>query len=125
MSEYKDQHYVIIDGVELTPIQSNFVMEAIGNQFNEAYDDITHSDVDEDEKDALAPAVLSLAEVLKKTFHPDYPFPIFIEFNEDKACFTGKMKEYNPPTKDSMEGAVTDAEISVMRALHATVDPED
>jgi len=94
MSEFKDQHHVIIDGIELSPIQSNFVVEAIENQYHEALEDVLSSDVDDIEKETIAPALLSLAEVIVQ-ISPDI-FAADIEINEEgTARFTGSLAKYN------------------------------
>jgi hypothetical protein len=93
MSEYKGQHTVIIDGYELTPIQSNHVVQAIENQLGEALDDMMSIDVDPYEKQSMVPAVKSLAEVLNLVA-PEILFD-GIDVVGGKAIFEDDLEEFN------------------------------
>jgi hypothetical protein len=94
MSEHKNQHHVIIDGHELTPLQSNHVVEAIESQLGNSLDDMFDSDVDPYQKQTMAPAVRSLAEVLYLVA----PHILFdgIEVIGGKAHFDEELEEFNP-----------------------------
>lgn len=95
MSEYKYQHQVIIDGYELTPIQSNFVVEAIEQQFDDSLCSMGDLIVDPDEKEQMAPAVLSLAEVITQVNPRHLSDEIEIN-NKGEASFIGVLSRYNP-----------------------------
>ena len=99
MSEYKGQHQVIIDGHELTPIQSNFVVEAIENQLDQSMSDLLSGDVDSIEKEEMGPGVLSLAEVIAQV-NPEFLYADIAIDENGKALFTGKLQEFNPEFVD-------------------------
>lgn len=90
-----DQHQVVIDGHILSPKQSHFVVEAIEDRANDTHDQLMSYQIDDGEKTHIAPAFLSLAEVLKIT-HPNISFSNVGYNDKDRAIFTGDLESFNP-----------------------------